>query len=211
VVLVAFVALEARVADPLLTLRVPRDRSRGGAYAAMAIIGAARFACGALMTPRVRESSRGLDAGSAQRVGVYSRWLSSKHSSESDRRSRGRPRRRPQPTPRHPHRGPARSPRERSGLRRASRAAARAQLLFTAAIGPALCCRNASATFEPHGRLGALSARMRRGVQRYHQPGSARATSALQPAKRTQRVAPAGLSGRRLTPTTSGSCTLRRH
>ncbi|MGZ6644146.1 MAG: MFS transporter [Solirubrobacteraceae bacterium] len=41
--LVAFVAIQRRVADPLLPLRVVLDRNRGGSYAAMAIAGAGMF------------------------------------------------------------------------------------------------------------------------------------------------------------------------
>ncbi|MET8148498.1 MFS transporter [Actinoplanes sp. NPDC049668] len=43
VVLIAFVAIERRVANPLLPLRVVLDRNRGGSYAAIAIAGAAMF------------------------------------------------------------------------------------------------------------------------------------------------------------------------
>nr|BFE73086.1 hypothetical protein GCM10020092_063870 [Actinoplanes digitatis] len=41
--LIAFVAIERRVANPLLPLRVVLDRNRGGSYAAIAIAGAAMF------------------------------------------------------------------------------------------------------------------------------------------------------------------------
>jgi EmrB/QacA subfamily drug resistance transporter len=44
VLLAAFVAIEARAAHPLLPLRVVRDRTRGGAYAAIALSGIAIFA-----------------------------------------------------------------------------------------------------------------------------------------------------------------------
>jgi EmrB/QacA subfamily drug resistance transporter len=43
VLLLAFVAIEARVREPLLPLDIVRDRARGGAYAAMALAGAGVF------------------------------------------------------------------------------------------------------------------------------------------------------------------------
>jgi EmrB/QacA subfamily drug resistance transporter len=43
IVLIAFVVIERRVANPLLPLRVVLDRNRGGAYAAVAVAGAAMF------------------------------------------------------------------------------------------------------------------------------------------------------------------------
>jgi EmrB/QacA subfamily drug resistance transporter len=43
VLLAAFVALQSRVAHPLLPLRVVKDRDRGGAYIAMGITGAGMF------------------------------------------------------------------------------------------------------------------------------------------------------------------------
>src|ERR1700712_1370902 len=43
VVLVAFVVIETRVANPLLPMRVVLDRNRGGAYAAIGISGAGMF------------------------------------------------------------------------------------------------------------------------------------------------------------------------
>jgi EmrB/QacA subfamily drug resistance transporter len=43
IVLVAFVLIEMRVANPLLPLRVVLDRNRGGAYAAIGIAGAGMF------------------------------------------------------------------------------------------------------------------------------------------------------------------------
>jgi len=43
VLLIAFVALQARVANPLLPLHVIKDRDRGGAYLAMGITGAGMF------------------------------------------------------------------------------------------------------------------------------------------------------------------------
>jgi EmrB/QacA subfamily drug resistance transporter len=45
-----FVALERRVSDPLLPLRVVRDRNRGGAFLAIAFIGVAAFAAFLFLT-----------------------------------------------------------------------------------------------------------------------------------------------------------------
>jgi EmrB/QacA subfamily drug resistance transporter len=50
VLLALFVAIEARVAHPLLPLRVVRDRTRGGAYAAIGLSGIAMFAVFLFMT-----------------------------------------------------------------------------------------------------------------------------------------------------------------
>jgi EmrB/QacA subfamily drug resistance transporter len=50
VLLMSFVAVERRVAHPLLPLRIVADRSRGGAYASMLVVNAALFAVFLFMT-----------------------------------------------------------------------------------------------------------------------------------------------------------------
>ena len=50
VLLTLFVAVEHRIRHPLLPLRIIADRSRGGAYASMAIVGAALFSVFLFMT-----------------------------------------------------------------------------------------------------------------------------------------------------------------
>jgi hypothetical protein len=50
VLLTSFVIIEYRTERPLLPLRIVADRSRGGAYASMAIAGAALFSVFLLMT-----------------------------------------------------------------------------------------------------------------------------------------------------------------
>jgi hypothetical protein len=50
VLLGSFVIIEHRTARPLLPLRIVADRSRGGAYASMAIVGAALFSVFLFMT-----------------------------------------------------------------------------------------------------------------------------------------------------------------
>ena len=50
VLLASFVAVEHRTRHPLLPLRIVADRSRGGAYASMAVVGAALFSVFLFMT-----------------------------------------------------------------------------------------------------------------------------------------------------------------
>ncbi len=50
VLLVVFVGIEIRTAEPLLPLDIVRDRARGGAYAAMALAGASVFSLSLFLT-----------------------------------------------------------------------------------------------------------------------------------------------------------------
>ncbi|MTD44626.1 DHA2 family efflux MFS transporter permease subunit [Conexibacter sp. W3-3-2] len=56
VLLVAFVLVERRVAHPLLPLRVVRDRNRGGAYLAVAVVGAGMFGVFLFLTYFLQQS-----------------------------------------------------------------------------------------------------------------------------------------------------------
>ena len=56
VLLTSFVAVEHRIRHPLLPLHIMADRSRGGAYASMAIVGAALFSVFLFMTFYMQQS-----------------------------------------------------------------------------------------------------------------------------------------------------------
>jgi EmrB/QacA subfamily drug resistance transporter len=56
VLLVSFIAVERRVAHPLLPLHIVRDRARGGAYATIALAGSAVFAVFLFLTYYLQQS-----------------------------------------------------------------------------------------------------------------------------------------------------------
>jgi hypothetical protein len=58
VLLASFVLVEHRVQRPLLPLRIVADRSRGGAYASMAVVGAALFSVFLFMTFYMQQTLR---------------------------------------------------------------------------------------------------------------------------------------------------------